>query len=447
MGITVRGLAALKPGKWLSDTGNRNEGALRAKGGPSGARFYFRYRDSQGRYDDYPLGSHDANGRDGMSLIDARARAGELSDRYRRGERDLRQILDAEMRQAELDRAAADAAREAAEAQQAATLGALLNAYVADMERAKKPSARAVGRSLHLHVEQAWPVLWGRPASAITDDDLLAVVAKLANAGKMREAAKVRAYLRAAYTAAVRARRDATALPALRELKITHNPALEMVPIAKGTGARERALSIAELRAYWAHVCQLPEPDGSLLRFHLLTGAQRLEQLGRLTVADFDREGPAVRLRDSKGRRQQPRLHVVPLIPEAVTALEAMQGGTLGAFLFTVTAGRTGAVYATVQHRVRAVAERMQEAGELERGVFTPGDLRRTVETRLAAEGVSLEVRAQLQSHGLGGVQAKHYDRHDYMEEKRQALRALHGVLTGAGTGAKVVPIKRKAGG
>ena len=75
-------------------------------------------------------------------------------------------------------------------------------------------------------------------------------------------------------------------------------------------------------------------------------------------------------------------------------------------------------------------------------GMFTLGDLRRTVETRLAAEGVSLEIRAQLQSHGLGGVQAKHYDRHDYLAEKRGALETLHRVLTGQS--AKVTPIKRK---
>jgi hypothetical protein len=32
------------------------------------------------------------------------------------------------------------------------------------------------------------------------------------------------------------------------------------------------------------------------------------------------------------------------------------------------------------------------------------------------------DVRAQIQSHGLGGIQARHYDRHDYMPEKSAAL-------------------------
>ena len=84
----------------------------------------------------------------------------------------------------------------------------------------------------------------------------------------------------------------------------------------------------------------------------------------------------------------------------------------------------------------------MKEAGELPGGAFTVGDLRRTVETRLAGEKVSKDVRAQLQSHGLGGVQDRNYDRHDYLDEKRDALETLHRLLTR--TSAKVAPISRR---
>ena len=51
--------------------------------------------------------------------------------------------------------------------------------------------------------------------------------------------------------------------------------------------------------------------------------------------------------------------------------------------------------------------------------------IRSGVETLLAANGVSREVRGHLQSHGLTGVQARHYDGHDYMPEKRQAIEVL----------------------
>jgi len=91
-----------------------------------------------------------------------------------------------------------------------------------------------------------------------------------------------------------------------------------------------------------------------------------------------------------------------------------------------------------------AVIKAMNAAGELEKGDFTLGDLRRTVETRLAADGVSESVRGQLQSHGLGGVQARHYDRYEYLKEKREALEALHRLM--GKKGGSVVSIKRKAG-
>jgi isopentenyl-diphosphate delta-isomerase len=56
--------------------------------------------------------------------------------------------------------------------------------------------------------------------------------------------------------------------------------------------------------------------------------------------------------------------------------------------------------------------------------MFGLRDLRRTAETALARMGVSKDVRGQIQSHGLGGVQTRHYDRHDYMQEKTAALDA-----------------------
>ncbi|MDW8468878.1 MAG: hypothetical protein RML56_07825 [Burkholderiales bacterium] len=53
-------------------------------------------------------------------------------------------------------------------------------------------------------------------------------------------------------------------------------------------------------------------------------------------------------------------------------------------------------------------------------------------------------MRARIQSHGLGGVPSRHYDRHDYMPEKRAALEAwaAHLALARAGELGKVVPIR-----
>ena len=62
--------------------------------------------------------------------------------------------------------------------------------------------------------------------------------------------------------------------------------------------------------------------------------------------------------------------------------------------------------------------------------------IRSGVETLLAAHGVSREIRGHLQSHGLTGVQARHYDGHDYMAEKRRALEILVREVCKAGVSA-----------
>ncbi|HEY5851071.1 MAG TPA: tyrosine-type recombinase/integrase [Lysobacter sp.] len=385
--------------------------------------WYYRYTGPDGERVRLPIGS-------GLDLATARREAEKLARRYMAGDRDLRSVLDAERREAERERTAILRAAEDEATIARATLGVLLTAYVAQLRRDGKASARDVETTVARHVENAWPKLWATPAVQVTTDDLLEVVARVVAAGRQREPAKLRSFLRAAFGAAVRARQDARALPELRALKITANPARDLATVEGSVRAGERALSIAEVRAYWSRIAELPSPVGPLLRFHLLTGGQRIEQLARLTGSDLDSDVQTVRLRDGKGRRKAPRLHEVPLVAAASEAVTAMAPQREGPFLFTTTAGKTAATHSTVRNALNAVVVNMVAAGELPGGRFTLGDLRRTVETRLAAEGISADIRAQLQSHGLGGVQARHYDRHDYLDEKRAALETLHRLVT-----------------
>jgi integrase len=176
----------------------------------------------------------------------------------------------------------------------------------------------------------------------------------------------------------------------------------------------------------------MPAPFGSLLRFHLLSGGQRVTQLARLTTEHYDSNAHIISLRDGKGRRKKARIHDIPLLPDAVTSLNEMQGGTLGPYIYTLNAGESGTSYDMTRKQLFEICAAMLKDGELEHGTFTLGDIRRTVETRLAAAGVAPYIRAQLQSHGISGVQTKHYDRHDYMPEKRRALETLYRIVTGS---------------
>ncbi|TXH40390.1 MAG: integrase [Desulfurellales bacterium] len=422
--LDARTARSLVPGQWASrPIAGAGAGTLEARALASGAVGYYCRFTVSGKQERIALGS----------ALDYRAavqRATELSVRYQSGERNLPEVLKTE-RAARERKYTADAAR---------TLGALLDAYATQLARDGKRSADEVHRALQRHVKAAWPRLWATPLANVSTDNLLDVVGRVVNAGHARTAAKLRAYLSAAYNAAISAHRDATALPALRELHVTSNPAAQLTAITGSSAAGERFLSVAELCAYWRRIAAMPGIDGALLRFHLLTGGQRIEQLNRATLADYDADTGTLQLLDGKGRRDTERVHIVPLLPEALAAMQAMQGD---GFVFTVTAGKSGATYHVLNKRMQHVVNAMQAAGELDGQAFTPGDIRRTVETRLSAAGVSKDVRAQLQSHGLGGVQSRHYDKHDYLNEKRAALETLHRICTS--TSADVVQIARKA--
>lgn len=53
---------------------------------------------------------------------------------------------------------------------------------------------------------------------------------------------------------------------------------------------------------------------------------------------------------------------------------------------------------------------------------WTPKDLRRTVKTRMGELGIPKSIRDRIQNHALVDVSTKHYDRYDYLPDKREAL-------------------------
>jgi len=433
--IRVKQLEALKFGEWISDDSTRGGGRFTARRLAGGAVcFYFRYTLPDGSRDLLKIGEWSERG-DGQFLLtleQARIKATRLRERYMAGERDLRGAIQEAKDRTERDLLAAkerDAVEAEANRRRAElSLGGLLGAYVGLLRSGGKTSAGSVEKALHRHIRDAFPKLWDLPVDDADEDAVSPALDRLTEAGKLREAAKLRSYLRAAFSAAVKSRKAGGAIP-LRRFNVRANPLRDMPTIDGASGVRERALSVDELRAYWRRISAIPDPDGALLRFHLLTGGQRVAQLSRLTLRELD--GDAIILSDPKGRRDKPRRHLVPLLPDAVACLEAMAKPRVGPYLFTVTSGETGAGYDALGGLVQKVAAAMIQAGESVQ-LFTPGDIRRTVETRLAALGIPKETRAHLQSHGLSGVQDRHYNVHDYAGEKLGALERLYRLAIGS---------------
>ena len=162
----------------------------------------------------------------------------------------------------------------------------------------------------------------------------------------------------------------------------------------------------------------------------LLLGGQRPQQLIRATARDLDLDGRTLTLHDGKGRRRQARLHVLPLTDATATLLQELLKLNRDAPSLFSTDGKTSPSIATLSKAVSEISAQLLAQGQ-SRAPFQLRDLRRTTETHLANLGVSKDIRAQLLSHGLGGVQDRHYDRHSYLPEKRDALTRWERHLSG----------------
>jgi hypothetical protein len=148
----------------------------------------------------------------------------------------------------------------------------------------------------------------------------------------------------------------------------------------------------------------------------------------RLRRADVDLSAGEITLYDPKGRRLEPRTHLLPVPKRAADILERRIANLVSNEPVFSTDRSSAMDRGTLTNYVTAISSEMMEAKESHEH-FTLRDLRRTLETLMAGWGVSSDARKHLQSHGLGGVQKRHYDQYEYLREKRAALRALASCL------------------
>jgi integrase len=409
--------------RWLTDGGSRGGGRLAVRVSPRGVHLYFQYGSAKRRL---PLGPYDESGERGLSLLQARDRSAELSALYRGGIEDLHAHVARRLEEEDASRRAAErAATYAAEQAKQGTLRQLLAAYVAYLEQSGKMSARDVRSIFDKHVLKAAAELGGRRASELSIDDFVALIGRLVEAGKGRTADKLRSYLRSAYQLALESKTNPAAPLTLRTYGIQVNPIASIGALSQFNRARDRTLTTDELGALLRRIDGLNAgPQKDALQLLLFLGGQRPVQLLRLKTTDVDLTACTVTLYDPKGARQQPRAHVLPLLAEAKGILSRrLETLATGEPVFS-TDGKHPVRVETLGSQISAIVTKMLACDPPEaRESFQLRDLRRTCETQMAGLKISRDIRAQLQSHGLGGIQVRHYDRHSYFTEKCHALQ------------------------
>jgi integrase len=298
------------------------------------------------------------------------------------------------------------------------TLAKLLDAYVEHLKKSGRSSNADANSIFRLHVAEAWPEIANGPASKLTPAQFTDMLRRLAEDGKGRTANKLRAYVRAAYQCALDVDSLMSIPKVFRAFHITTNPAALTKRDAKHDKADKNPLRLPDLRAYWQAIKKEPGIKGAALRLHLLSGGQRIEQLVNMKNAKVT--ATAFTIFDAKGRPgHPPREHTVPLVPAAAKAMKELKNAK--EYALSTDGGEKPLSAMTLTNWAREIPHGI-EGFQLKR-------IRSGVETALAAARVSKEIRGHLQSHGLTGVQARHYDAHEYEDEKREALQILFKLL------------------
>jgi integrase len=176
--------------------------------------------------------------------------------------------------------------------------------------------------------------------------------------------------------------------------------------------ARERTLLDDELRAIWAAASEARGPFGHYVQFLLLTATRRNEaaRLRRSEIAGSEWTIPGARYKTGKDQ-------IVPLSQAAQAVLAKLP---LEGFVFTTTGGEKPI---TAFWKFK---EDFDKTVPLPR--WTLHDLRRTARSLMSRAGVPTDHAERCLGHVIGGVRGV-YDRHEYLEEKRQGFEALASLV------------------
>jgi integrase len=318
--------------------------------------------------------------------------------------------------------------------------------YINEWAKPRKRTWPEDERRLNTIVVPAWGK---RKAKAITRADVSALLAPVATGEGMRaaEAGARLALVRKLFSFA------------LDQGIIDAHPCLRMqLPCGKPI-PRTRALTTAQdLRVLWRitepgspwtrelansalRKRRFIEAEADALRLLLLTGA-RASEVTDMPWSELDLDAATWALPASRSKNK--RTHLVPLTPAAVTLLRRRQQTADSEYVFPATR-RDHITDRNLSRPLKEVCRRLAAFG-LAMAPFTPHDLRRTVETGMAASRVPKEYRDRVLNHVDSSVGGQHYNQYDFLDEKREALekwsRRLEGMLTD--TLATVVPLQAR---
>ncbi len=290
---------------------------------------------------------------------------------------------------------------------------------------------------LEKYVTKAYPLLAEKKVHQVVIEDISEVLRQMIKDGLTTSVNRTRSFLHAAFAFGLKADHDPRhQLEHGSRFHLQHNPVSAIPRQADFEKTRDRTLSIEEVNSLWHEVMnvnKLGRIIGLFIRFMLATGGQRPKQLLASGWDRYDTFRKTLLVDDTKGRGGN-REHLIPLTDRALAIIEEVRELTADypwPFATNHNAPiRLDSLSTAFTRYCDALEAEAKAAGTPTPERFTAKDIRRTAHYLMVDAGLTREQRNLLQNHAQTGIDTRHYNRHDQLPEKREAIRKYDAWLS-----------------
>lgn len=295
------------------------------------------------------------------------------------------------------------------ETPKAGTVGELVAAYLTSLEG--RPSHAVASYELNRFVAHVGK---HKAAHAVTKDHVIDFLRPIYARGKASMADHLRAYIKAAFKAAIEAESDYRSAVTKR-FGLRSNPAADIPAERRNPG--KRWLTPDELRAFWQWLdsedaSQLTPWYCAAVKLHIVTG-QRMTEIVKINARSVNRMLGVIEWEWTKIGND----HVIPLPSQGWEILNGLTPNEHGLY-FPSVERPSESVSPSMLSEIRRKFISRTGAAE-----FESRDIRRTWKTLAGFAKLTKEDRDRIQNHRSGDVSSKHYDRYDYLDEKKEAMK------------------------
>ncbi|MBF6647186.1 site-specific integrase [Methylobacter sp. BlB1] len=279
-----------------------------------------------------------------------------------------------------------------------------------------------------------------RKANEITKTDIIETLHPITERGSLFMANRVRAFLSSMFKFGIEFDDTPETITHGVQFFIESNPVYSVRKPLKKEPPADRFLSEDEVRNFWQALesSSMSIHRANIFRLMLALGT-RLEAISGLQWNEIDWQERLITI--PPARSKNGNFWVIPLNDIAFEVISNNPKLHM-TYLFPAQSGNEPL---RTDGFSQAITRLCKSSGISK---FTPRDLRTTFKTLTGKAGISKDIRDRIQNHALNDVSSKHYDRYDYLKEKRQALeiwnRRLTQIIRNEPDNAEVIPIRKQ---